>query len=90
MSYYHELIEKFSGCQVSVAFTNDADWRQAIAAPINRASSLMNAAEYVLARGDSLQFAVITAHTAKGDVDLSADEVEALIVLVQSLRDCQD
>lgn len=90
MSYYHQLIEKFGDCQVSVAFTGDADWRQAMTAPIKTASSLMSAAEYILDSGRSLQLAVVTIHTTKSNVDLSPDEIETLTGLVQSIRDCQD
>lgn len=90
MSYYHHLIERFSGCPVSVAFTDDADWREAAVAPIKRASSLIAAVEYILDKGSGLPSVVITAHTAGDDVDLSADEVETLIALAQSIRDCQD
>ncbi|MTH62196.1 hypothetical protein [Paracoccus litorisediminis] len=90
MSYYHHLIKKFDGCPVSVAITDDADWRAAIVAPIKRVSSLTTAAEYILDKGSSLRFVVVTAHTAEGDVDINPDDVENLVAVVQLIRDCQD
>lgn len=90
MSYYHHLFETCGDCRVSVAFTDPADWKRATAEPAREFASLTSAVEYLLGKDVDLQRAVVTAHGALGNIDISPDELAELTALTATMRRCQD
>ena len=90
MSYYHDLLQRFNDCPVSVAFSDTTSRRHLSVVTTREFRSLIDAVDFTLDKQKDVRSVVITAHPATGDYELSQSDLANLAALAQEVRNCQD